>query len=75
VVEVLEQLDLPERALGVHVVVEGVGDLLDGHHLPRVEVHHRAARTRTEFSEQDQSTTLKRWERSFDSRAHQPLHY
>ena len=61
--EVPEQLDLPERALGVHVVVEGVGDLLDGHHLPRLEVHHRAARARTEFSEQNHSTTLKSWER------------
>ena len=61
--EVPEQLDLPERALGVHVVVEGVGDLLDGHHLPRLKVHHRAARARTEFSEQNHSTTLKSWER------------
>ena len=43
VVEVPQQLDLPERALGVHVVVEGVGDLLDGHHLPCLKVHHRAA--------------------------------
>ena len=63
VIEVLEQLDLPERALGVHVVVEGVGDLLDGHHLPRLKVHHRAARGRTEISEQNQSTTLKSWGR------------
>ncbi|KAM0859882.1 hypothetical protein ACQ4PT_046899 [Festuca glaucescens] len=42
VVEVPEQLDLPERALRIHVVVERVRDLLYGHHLPRLEVHHRA---------------------------------
>jgi hypothetical protein len=45
VVEVPEQLDLPQRALGIHVVVECVRDLFDRHHLPRFEVHHRAAHT------------------------------
>ena len=30
-----EQLDFPQRALGVHVVVEHVGDVLDDTHLPR----------------------------------------
>jgi len=30
-----EQLDFPLRALGVHVVVEHVGDVLDDTHLPR----------------------------------------
>jgi hypothetical protein len=56
VVEVLEKLDLPERALGIHVVVEGVGYLLDGHHLPRLVVHHGAARSRAEFSVQKSPT-------------------
>ena len=43
VVHVAEQLDLAERALGVDLVVEGVGDLLDGHLLPRLGVERRAA--------------------------------
>ena len=42
VVHVAEQLDLAERALGVDLVVEGVGDLLDGHLLPRLGVERRA---------------------------------
>jgi len=54
VVEVPEELDLPERALGVHVVVEGVCDLLDCHHLPGLEVHHRAAPTQPQVEFQDQ---------------------
>ena len=37
-----EQLDLPQRALGVDLVVEGVGDLLDGHLLPRLGVERGA---------------------------------
>ena len=43
VVHVAQQLDLPQRALGVDLVVEGVGDLLDGHLLPRLGVERRAA--------------------------------
>ena len=42
VVHVAEQLDLAERALGVDLVVEGVGDLLDGHLLRRLGVERRA---------------------------------
>ncbi|BAS96225.1 Os06g0154550, partial [Oryza sativa Japonica Group] len=42
VVHVAEQLDLPERALGVDLVVERVGDLLDRHLLPRLRVERRA---------------------------------
>lgn len=41
-VHVAEQLDLPERALGVDLVVERVGDLLDRHLLPRLRVERRA---------------------------------
>ncbi len=52
VVEVPEELDLPERALGVHVVVERVGDLLYRHHLPRLKVHHGAVGTSTRNSEE-----------------------
>lgn len=37
-----EQLDLPERPLGVDLVVEGVGDLLDGHLLPGLRVERGA---------------------------------
>jgi hypothetical protein len=42
VVHVAEQLDLAERALGIDLVVEGVGDLLDGHLLRRLGVERRA---------------------------------
>jgi hypothetical protein len=45
VVHVSEQLDLPQRALGVDLVVEGVCDLLDGHLLPGVGVERGAAET------------------------------
>jgi GAF domain-containing protein len=43
VVHVAQQLDLAERTLGVDLVVEGVGDLLDRHLLPRLRVERRAA--------------------------------
>ena len=42
VVHVAEQLDLAERALRIDFVVEGVGDLLDGHLLRRLGVERRA---------------------------------
>ena len=43
-VEVLEELDLPQYALGVDHVIKSPGDLLDGHLLACHSVDRRAAR-------------------------------
>lgn len=40
-VQVPEEFDLPQRPLGIHVVVKGVGYLLNGHHLIRLRIHNR----------------------------------
>ena len=52
VVHVAEQLDLAERALGIDLVVEGVGDLLDGHLLRRLGVERRAGQVSNQKASQ-----------------------
>jgi hypothetical protein len=43
--EVLQQLDLTQRALGEDLLAEDIGDLLDGHALARLVVGCRTADT------------------------------
>lgn len=51
-IQVTKQLNLTERALGVHVIIKGVGDFLDRHHLVRLRIQHGAAKSKRKFNQQ-----------------------
>lgn len=46
-IQMPEQLDLPQRPLRIHVIIECVRDLLYRDHLLGLRIHHRAARKNT----------------------------
>lgn len=47
-VQMPQKLDFPKRPLRVHVIIEGVRDLLDRNHLPGLRIHHRASKNSKE---------------------------
>ena len=56
-IQMPEQLNLPQRPLGIHMIIERVRDLLDCNHLSRLRIHHRTTKKATEFNKK--STTKR----------------